>query len=100
MSGNSTSVSSGVITGVTTLFNGRHTLNTVQVFGDGVNAATVNVYDNTTNSGKIVCKLLLAAATAGVLERNIAFSSSVRLETALTVEVIGTGASAIVSFGA
>lgn len=100
MSGNSTALSTGVITGVTLVFNGRHTLNSVQVFGDGVNAATVNVYDNSTNTGKIVAKVLIPAATASVLERSLVFSSSVRLENALTVEVIGTGASAIVSYGA
>lgn len=100
MAGNSTAQSTGQITGVTLVFSGKHTLNSVQVFGDGVNAATVNVYDNTTNSGRIICKLLLPAATATVLDRSIVFVNSVRVDIGLTVEVIGTGASANVTYGA
>jgi hypothetical protein len=95
-----TAQSSGVLTGVSLLFNGRHTLNSIQVFGDGVNTATVNVYDNSTNSGKIAAKLVLPAATAALVSTSLAFARAVRLDNAFTVEVIGVGASAIVTYGA
>jgi hypothetical protein len=95
-----TAQSSGVLTGITNIFNGRHVLNSIQVFGDGVNAATVNVYDNSTNSGKIAAKLVLPAATSALISATAIFVRGVRLDTALTVEVIGTGASAIITYGA
>lgn len=94
----STAITTGVLTtGVTTPFTGISYLNAIQVFTDGVNIATVNIYNNTTNSGTIVAKHIVPAAS---LASTVTFRCPVRMDTAITVEVLGTGASAIVHYGA
>lgn len=94
-----TSVSSGSLaTGsTTTLLTGKATLNSVQLIGDGTNAPTVIIYDNTAGSGKIIARL--SAPTTGVFT---AFTPavSIRCDIGLTVVVSGTGASAIIGYGA
>ena len=95
-----TAITSGSLTGTTTLLTGRAFLNSVHLFGDGTNAATVTIYDNTAGSGTIIAKLVLPAATATALYEDFVPNKPIRGDTGLTVVVSGTGASAIVSFGA
>ena len=94
-----TSVSSGALaTGsTTTLLSGKATLNSVQLIGDGTNAPTVIVYDNTAGSGKIIAQLSGAAT-----EKFVAFvpAFAIRSDIGLTVVVSGTGSSAIIGYGA
>lgn len=94
----STAISTGVLAvGVTTQFTGVTYVDAIQVFSDGTNAVTVNIYNNTTNSGTIVAKHVITGAS---LAGSVNFVHPVRLDIALTVEVIGTGGTAIVHWGA
>lgn len=91
-------VSTGVLTaGGTLVFNGVSYLNSIQVFTDGTNAATVTVYDNTSAAGKIVAQAVVPGANLYV---SFPAKFAIRCDVALFVQVTGTGASGIVTYGA
>lgn len=94
-----TAISTGVLaTGsTTTVLTGKATLNSIQLFGNGTNAPSVIVYDNTAGSGKIVTQLIGVAATTYL---DFIPHAALRADLGMTIVVAGTGASAIVSFGA
>jgi hypothetical protein len=91
-----TSISSGVLSSDTLIFNGRNRVNAVTVLTDGTNAATVELRDGTTASGtvKITGKCLGAN-----LVNHIIFENPVLFETGLFADLTGTGATCIVFFG-
>lgn len=95
----STALSSGALaTGsTTTLLTGRSFLNSIILIGDGTNAPTVTVYDNIAGSGAILAQVK-GVATGVYTLFNPSFA--IRGDVGLTVVVAGTGASAIVHFGA
>ena len=95
----STARSSGILaTGsTTTIQTGKSILSSVAVISDLTNTATVIVYDNTAGSGTVLAKL---KAPAGVGVASIAFTTPLAGDIGLTVVVSGTGAEAIVTYGA
>ncbi len=95
----STAISTGSLaTGsTTTVLTGRSLLNSIQLFGNGTNAPSVIVYDNTAGSGKIIAQLIGVGATI-YLDFDPCFA--LRGDIGMTIVVAGTGASAIVGFGA
>jgi len=94
-----TAISTGSLAAgsTTTVLTGKATLNSIQLFGNGTNAPSVIVYDNTAGSGKIVAQLIGVAATTYM---DFVPDFSIRCDIGMTIVVAGTGASAIVAFGA
>lgn len=94
----STALSTGALAvGTTLVFNGRALINSIQLFGNGVNAPTVTVYDNIVGSGTILASVT-APATGVYADFTPCFA--IRGELGITVVVAGTGATAIVHYGA
>ena len=96
MSG-TTCLTSGLQTADALIYTGRGTLNALTVMTDGTNAATVTLYDNTTNSGTVLAQsIVLGADRTGFQAWNLA----VRCKNGIYADVTGTGASYIVHYGA
>lgn len=76
---------------------GKNRLNALSVVGDGTNAGTVTVYDNTAASGKIIAQGLTRASD---VQQHIIFTNPVYAEIGLYVTIAGTNCKAIVYFGA
>ena len=88
--------SSGVLNADTLLATGRNRVNAITVLTDGTNAATVDLYDNTTASGTIRVKGRCVGAS---LVNHILFDNPVIFENGIYADVTGTGATFIVFFG-
>lgn len=89
--------STGPVTTGTLVATGRNMLNGVIIGGDGTNAATITVYDNTAASGTKLVELVLEATSDR--SRHFAFDNPIVAEVGLYVDVAGTGATATVLFG-
>lgn len=100
MSSRPTTQSSGLKAGGTNIiWNGKGTLNGITAISDGVNNATVTVFDNaTTNTGTVLASVFVPATTAGTI--NILFDCAVRCDNGIVAQVSGTGATALIYFGA
>lgn len=90
------SISSGVLSADTALFTGRNRVNAITVFTDGVNTATLSLYDNTAASGTVRVKSVCLGAN---LTQHIIFENPVIFENGIYADVSGTGASFIVFYG-
>ena len=89
-----TALSSDLLTTTTTVVQNGSYLNSLQVLTDGVNAATVTVFNNTAASGVVVAKIVVPGANS---YSGIAFLVPVRCDIGITVQIAGTGAAAIVT---
>lgn len=92
-----TSRSSGLRTTDLAVWTGRAQLSGLTVLTDGTNAATVTIYDNTTNSGLVLAKLIVAGADR--TQYQDFGSRPVVGEIGLFADVSGTGAEYIVYHG-
>lgn len=93
-----TAISSGAITpGTTTVVSRKSYLNTITLTGDGTNAATAIVYDNTAGSGKQLANLRVGANGNTV---HVNYNLGLRADIGMTVVVAGTGAVAILGYDA
>lgn len=90
------SISTGVLNADTLIWTGRNRVNAITVLTDGTNAATVDLYDNTTGSGTIRVKGKCVGAN---LVNHILFDNPVLFENGIYADVTGTGATFIVFFG-
>lgn len=90
------SISSGVLSADTLIFTGRNRINAITVFTDGTNAATVDLYDNTSAANKIAVKGYCLGASK---INHILFENPVVMENGIYADVTGTGASFIVFYG-
>jgi hypothetical protein len=90
------SISSGVLNADTLIFTGRNRINALTVFTDGTNAATVDLYDNTSAANKIAVKNVCVGANR---INHIIFENPVIMENGIYADVTGTGASFIVYYG-
>lgn len=90
------SVSTGVLNADTLIFTGRNRINALTVFTDGTNAATVDIYDNTSAANKIAVKGKCAGAN---LVEHFIFENPVYVENGIYADVTGTGATFIVYYG-
>lgn len=78
------------------IWTGKGRLNSVSIFTDGTNAASVVLYDGTSASGKVLAKLSIAGAT---LQSHVNFVSPVAFEVGIFADVTGTGAGYIAYWG-
>lgn len=90
------SISSGVQTTDQLLWTGRNRINAITVFGDGTNAASLAIYDNTSAANKIAAQVKHKAAD---VQTHIIFENPVLCENGIYADVTGTNASYIVFFG-
>lgn len=91
----STYISSGLLTaGGVVLYTGRRFFGGATILTDGTNAATVTVYDSTTTSGTVVCKISCAGPDRSTVQQ--VSDPGVRAKTGLSILVEGTGAQAVV----
>lgn len=89
--------SGALAVGTNLVFNGRYTLNSLQLIPDGTNACSVQVFDNIVASGKLMAQLNIAAA--GTIPVSIDFSNALKAEIGITVVVAGGTATALVATG-
>lgn len=91
-----TSISSGVLSADTLIFTGKNRINALTVLTDGTNAATVEIYDNTSATGT---KRVVGKCVGTGLINHIIFENPVLFENGIYVDITGTGATCIVFFG-
>lgn len=90
-----TYISSGLLTvGGTVVCIGRRFFGGACVLTDGTNAATVTVFDSTTTSGLVVCKISCAGADRTQILPPI--DPGVRMDIGMSILVEGTNAQAVV----
>lgn len=93
-----TAVSTGSLAaGTTTVFTGKTYLNSFTLLTDGVNTASIQIFDNTAGSGTLIAQAQLAAAG---LPTTVVYHTPLRCDVGMTVVVAGTGATALVGWGA
>jgi hypothetical protein len=93
-----TAMSSGSLAaGTQTLFTGVARLNSIQMVGDGTNAASVVVYDSLTGSGK---QIAAVGIPVGQVHAAVSFVNPLKCDIGLTVVVTGTGGAAYIGFNA
>lgn len=91
-----TSISTGVLNADTLIFTGRNRVNAITVLTDGTNSATVELYDNTTNTGS---KNVVGKCLGANLINHFIFENPVLFENGIYADVTGTGATYIVFYG-
>lgn len=98
MASRPTSNPSGALAvGTTLVFNGKFTLNSIQLVPDGTNAATLTIYDNIVASGKVLA--VLSAPAASLLSLSMDFSNALKAEIGITAVVAGGTAVGYVNTG-
>lgn len=75
---------------------GRNRINAITFLGDGTNASTLIVYDNTAGSGKVIAKLVNKATDQ---QNHVIFTNPVIAENGIYGSLSGTGGNYIVYFG-
>lgn len=91
------SANTGVQTTSQLTFTGRNRINAVSLFGDGVNAGTLNIYDNTAASGKVAVKVQVKASD---YQNHVIFTQPVLMENGIYCSLTGTNANYIVYYAA
>jgi hypothetical protein len=91
------SLSTDLLSVSTLVASGKNRLNALSIIGDGTNAGTVTIYDNTTNSGKIVAQGLTRTSD---VQQHIIWTYPVVVEKGIYVTITGTNCKAIVYYGA
>lgn len=89
--------SGALAVGTTVLVTGRFTLNAIQLIPDGTNACSVQVFDNTAGSGKLMAQLAIGATST--IPASIVFDNALKAEIGITVVVAGGTATALVATG-
>lgn len=91
------SISSGLRAASAAIANGRNRINAVTLITDGINTASLLIYDNASAaSGTVVVKVTAAAAQNTV---HLVFENPVVVENGIYADVTGTGAGYIVFYG-
>jgi len=90
------SANSGLQTTSQLVFNGRNRINAVSLFGDGVNAGTLTIYDNTSAAGKVACKVQVKAAD---YQNHVIFTMPVYMENGIYCSLVGTNSNYIIYYG-
>lgn len=75
---------------------GKNRINSITLLGDGTNASSITLYDNTSASGKIVAKVNCKAADQ---QNHIIFTNPVSVENGIYASLSGTGGNYIIYFG-
>ena len=92
----SSSLSSDLKTVSALIATGKNRINAITFLGDGTNASTLILYDNTAASGKIVAKLVNKAADQ---QNHVIFTNPVVFENGIYASLSGTGGNYIVYYG-
>lgn len=90
--------SSGLQTTDGIVASGRNRLNSITLISDGTNACNAVVYDGITAAGTVLAKISIGASSLSTSAYQ-AFVIPVITETGIYVDVTGTGAAYIVTFG-
>lgn len=93
----SSSLSSDLKVASALIATGRNRINAITFLGDGTNASTLTVYDNTTGSGKVIAKLVNKAADQ---QNHVIFTFPVYCENGIYASLAGTGGNYIIYYGA
>jgi len=89
------SISTGVLSADTLISNGRNRINAITVFTNGTNTATIDIYDNTSATGKIA---VVGKCLGANLINHIFFENPVLVENGIYADVTGTGATFILFY--
>jgi hypothetical protein len=90
--------SSGSKTATATIFGDAGKLHGIVVSTDGTNAQTVDIYDNTTNSGTKLIPTWIVTTSATDRTQSISFYPPVNFSTGCYVVVSGSGAMSYVVY--
>lgn len=93
----SSSLSSDLKVASALVATGRNRINAITFLGDGTNASTLTIYDNTSGSGKVIAKLVNKAADQ---QNHVIFTFPVYCENGIYGALAGTGGNYIVYYGA
>lgn len=91
------SSTSGLQTTSQLIASGRNRLNAITFLGDGTNASTLTIYDNTSASGKVLAKLVNRTSDQ---QNHVIFTFPVYSETGIYASLSGTGGNYIIYYGA
>lgn len=92
----SSSISSDLKTTSALIAIGKNRINAITFLGDGTNASTLILYDNTAGSGKVIAKLVNKAADQ---QNHVIFTNPVVFEIGIYAALSGTGGNYIVYYG-
>ena len=93
----SSSLSSDLKVASALIATGRNRINAITFLGDGTNASTLIVYDNTSATGKVVAKVVNKATDQ---QNHVIFTFPVYCENGIYAALSGTGGNYILYFGA
>jgi len=93
----SSSLSSDLKVASALIATGRNRINAITFLGDGTNASTLTVYDNTAGSGKVIAKVVNKTADQ---QNHVIFTFPVYCENGIYATLAGTGGNYIIYFGA
>ena len=93
--GGQTAISSGEQTADAAIYSGSADITAIQVCTDGINDGKVIIYDNTTDSGKVVFE---ATVTGASHYGGRVFVPPIEVSNGIYVDVTGTGASYFVEY--
>lgn len=91
------SLNTGLQTASTLTYTGRNRINAVSLFGNGTNTATLDIYDNTTASGKVAVRVQVRSSD---YQNHVIFTQPVLMENGIYNSLTGTGATYIVYYAA
>lgn len=83
--------SSGTLSAAASVFQGEGNFHGIAIATDGTNAVTVSIYDNTTNSGRLLVPTFIASTSAADRTRSFVMSPPVRFNTGLYVDITCSG---------
>lgn len=91
------SLSTGLLSASTSVATGKNRINAITFLGDGTNASTLTIYDNTAGSGKVVAKVVNRTSDQ---QNHIIFTNPVICDNGIYATLGGTGGTFIVYYGA
>lgn len=91
------SLNTGVLSANSLTATGRNRINAVSLFGNGTNTATLDIYDNTSATGKIAVRVQVRASD---YQNHVIFTQPVLMDNGIYNQLTGTGANYIVYYGA
>jgi len=78
------------------IVTGRNRINSVSLIGDGTNACSITVYDNTAGSGKVAAVVRCRTTDQ---QNHIIFTFPIAMENGIFVTLAGVGGNYIIYYG-
>ena len=91
------SLSTGLLSASASVATGKNRINAITFLGDGTNASTLTLYDNTAASGKIVARVVNRTSDQ---QNHIIFTNPVVCDNGIYASLGGTGGTYIIYYGA